>query len=161
MITQTDRDLNKLNENFKLKVQDWLNANPDIFVTEAYRSQARQDYLYEQGRTRPGQIVTWTTKSSHTEGRAVDIAFHGELYPSDITKWEKIAESAKLFGIKWMFEEWGVDKPHFEDNGKPYKKTQELDLELIKDLNSDMWDKMESMQESLHQINEMIRQTQA
>ena len=31
-----------------------------VLVTETYRTQERQEYLYEQGRSRPGQVVTWT-----------------------------------------------------------------------------------------------------
>lgn len=38
----------------------------NIFITETYRSQARQNYLYQQGRTRPGNIVTWTLNRRHT-----------------------------------------------------------------------------------------------
>lgn len=50
----------------------------DFTVTEGYRPQTRQNKLYAQGRTEPGKIVTWTLKSQHTRGRAVD------LYPYPI-----------------------------------------------------------------------------
>ncbi|MFJ7914785.1 MULTISPECIES: hypothetical protein [unclassified Lysinibacillus] len=36
----------------------------NIFITETYRSQEPQNYLYAQGRTRLGQIVTWTLNSN-------------------------------------------------------------------------------------------------
>jgi peptidoglycan L-alanyl-D-glutamate endopeptidase CwlK len=43
-------------------------------VTSTYRDKEYQDYLYEQGRTRPGKVVTWTRNSRHLTGRAWDIA---------------------------------------------------------------------------------------
>lgn len=52
----------------------------DFTVTEGYRPQTRQNKLYAQGRTEPGIVVTWTLKSEHTRGRAVD------LYPYPIPK---------------------------------------------------------------------------
>ncbi|CAM5566737.1 putative protein OS=Lysinibacillus sphaericus OX=1421 GN=LS41612_07820 PE=4 SV=1 [Lysinibacillus sphaericus] len=45
-----------------------------MFITETYRSQARQHYLYTQGRTRPGKVVTWTLNSNHKSSLAWDIA---------------------------------------------------------------------------------------
>ncbi len=45
----------------------------EIRVTEGFRSAERQRRLFEQGRTGPGPIVTWTRRSAHTEGRAVDV----------------------------------------------------------------------------------------
>ncbi len=52
----------------------------DFIVTEGYRPQIKQNKLYAQGRTEPGEIVTWTLKSKHTRGYAVD------LYPYPIPK---------------------------------------------------------------------------
>lgn len=49
----------------------------DVRIAEAGRTQARQDYLYAQGRTRPGAVVTWTRNSAHTQGRAVDVTIDG------------------------------------------------------------------------------------
>ena len=43
-------------------------------VGETLRSQARQDYLYSLGRTRPGDIVTKTRNSRHSKGLAMDLA---------------------------------------------------------------------------------------
>ena len=45
----------------------------DAQVGETLRTQARQDVLYAQGRETPGPVVTWTTNSKHTQGRAVDL----------------------------------------------------------------------------------------
>jgi len=49
----------------------------DVTVSETYRSQARQNVLFAQGRTAPGQVVTWTQSSKHTQGRAVDLLLDG------------------------------------------------------------------------------------
>ena len=46
----------------------------NYIVTCTFRSQLEQDQLYEQGRSKPGQIVTWTRKSRHTDREAFDIA---------------------------------------------------------------------------------------
>ncbi|MDM5350262.1 M15 family metallopeptidase [Lysinibacillus sphaericus] len=78
-VTQTCRDLSELTAAAqtacRLLFQECFKAGiVDIFITETYRSQARQNYLYEQGRTRPGQVVTWTRNSNHTSRRAWDIA---------------------------------------------------------------------------------------
>ncbi|MSU02711.1 M15 family metallopeptidase [Tissierella pigra] len=40
-----------------------------VRITETYRTQARQDMLYKQGRTTSGSIVTWTRNSKHTKRR--------------------------------------------------------------------------------------------
>ena len=45
----------------------------DFMVVEGVRTLARQKQLYAQGRTAPGNVVTWTLKSKHIEGRAVDL----------------------------------------------------------------------------------------
>jgi peptidoglycan L-alanyl-D-glutamate endopeptidase CwlK len=43
-------------------------------VVSGNRTQAQQDYLYAQGRTRPGLIVTWTRNSNHMGGGAIDFS---------------------------------------------------------------------------------------
>ncbi|HEX3865691.1 MAG TPA: hypothetical protein VHV78_03025 [Gemmatimonadaceae bacterium] len=48
-----------------------------VNVAETYRSQARQDALYSQGRDTAGPVVTWTHNSQHTAGRAVDVTLSG------------------------------------------------------------------------------------
>ena len=49
----------------------------EVSVVETYRPQARQDALHAQGRSTPGQVVTWTRNSRHTQGRAVDVMVNG------------------------------------------------------------------------------------
>jgi uncharacterized protein YcbK (DUF882 family) len=48
-----------------------------VTVSETYRSQARQNALFAQGRQTPGAVVTWTQNSKHTQGRAVDVTLDG------------------------------------------------------------------------------------
>ena len=49
----------------------------EVTVVETARSQERQNMLYEQGRTTPGSVVTWTKDSLHTQGEAVDLVVDG------------------------------------------------------------------------------------
>lgn len=113
-----------------------------VLVTETYRSQARQSYLYEQGRTRPGQIVTQVKKVGyHNTGNAWDICqnIKGKEY-SDDSFFEKCGKIAKLLGIEWGGYWTGfVDKPHFQisNNWTPPKNkteptvgTNQIDQEL-------------------------------
>jgi hypothetical protein len=49
----------------------------DVQVVETARSQERQEWLFAQGRTRSGPVVTWTRDSAHTRGDAVDVIIDG------------------------------------------------------------------------------------
>lgn len=48
-----------------------------VTVNETFRTQDRQNMLYAQGRQTPGDVVTWTQNSKHTQGRAVDVMIEG------------------------------------------------------------------------------------
>lgn len=102
----------------------------DFTVMEGVRTLERQRELYAQGRTAPGKIVTWTMKSKHIEGKAVDLV----PYPldwNDLEKFNKIKDAmfqaAKeldvnlRWGADWdgdgNYREKGeYDSPHFEIN---------------------------------------------
>lgn len=102
----------------------------DFTVMEGVRTLERQRELYAQGRTAPGKIVTWTMKSKHIEGKAVDLV----PYPldwNDLDKFNKIKDAmfkaAKeldvnlRWGADWdcdgNYREKGeYDSPHFEIN---------------------------------------------
>lgn len=45
----------------------------DFMVIEGRRTVQRQRELYNQGRTTPGPVVTWTMRSPHLTGHAVDL----------------------------------------------------------------------------------------
>lgn len=86
-----------------------------VLITETYRSQVRQDYLYAQGRTRAGKIVTWTRNSRHTGRMAWDICKNvkGQEY-ADAAFFAKCGAIAKRLGITWGGTWDTPDKPHFE-----------------------------------------------
>lgn len=102
----------------------------DFTVLEGVRTLERQRELYAQGRTAPGKIVTWTMKSRHIEGKAVDLV----PYPldwNDLDKFDKIknamfqAAREQDVNLRWgadwdgdgKYREKGeYDSPHFELN---------------------------------------------
>ncbi|POZ56264.1 Peptidoglycan L-alanyl-D-glutamate endopeptidase CwlK [Lysinibacillus sphaericus] len=119
-VTTTCRDLAELlpvaQTACRLLFQECYKAGiHNIFVTETYRSQARQNYLYAQGRTRPGKIVTWTLKSNHTSRLAWDIAVAPPKLLYDVDTLTKVGAIARKLGITWGGD-WArrIDRPHFE-----------------------------------------------
>jgi uncharacterized protein YcbK (DUF882 family) len=87
----------------------------DVNVTETYRSQDRQNALFAQGRETPGQVVTWTQNSKHTQGRAVDVTLGGGAEMDAYATLQRIAgeEGLRTLGAK--------DPGHLElfGNGRP------------------------------------------
>lgn len=119
-VTSTCRDISELTRAAQLACrllfQECYKAGiKDIFITETYRSQERQNYLYAQGRTRPGQIVTWTKSSNHKSRLAWDIAVAPPKTLYDIGTLTKVGAIAKKLGITWGGT-WAnnIDRPHFE-----------------------------------------------
>lgn len=136
-VTRACRDLNKLSPKGKIACELFLKkceaAGLKVLVTETYRSQARQSYLYEQGRSRPGKIVTNVKKVGyHNTGNAWDICKNvkGQEY-SDSTFFAKCGEIAKSLGIEWGGTWKGfVDTPHFQiDNSWQPPKESVEDME--------------------------------
>lgn len=123
-VTSTCRDLAQLlpaaQTACRLLFQECYKAGiRNIFITETYRSQARQNYLYAQGRTRPGAIVTWTLKSNHSGRLAWDIAVGPPNVLYDVTVLNKVGAIAQNLGITWGGQKSWVDasktdRPHFE-----------------------------------------------
>ncbi|PEJ57385.1 hypothetical protein CN692_13305 [Bacillus sp. AFS002410] len=117
-VTKTCRDINELlpvaQKAVKLFLEECKKENLDIFITETYRSQERQNYLYSYGRTREGEKVTWTKSSNHTGRLAWDIAVNKpkDLYDSSTLK--KAGEIAKKLDITWGGTWKEADNPHFE-----------------------------------------------
>lgn len=137
-VTTSCRDIKQLDKDTQDAVELFLRKCKEkginVIVTETYRSQDRQNYLYEQGRSRPGQIVTNTKKSVHTSRRAFDICHNvrGDEYN------HKILDMAGQVGMGIGLE-WGgswksfVDKPHFElPVGKKVTLPKQEDLEYKK-----------------------------
>jgi len=118
-VTKTCRDVAELAPNAQLAIRAFFyechKAGVNVFVTETYRSQNRQNYLYEQGRTRSGQIVTWTRSSRHTSRLAWDIAVCPPKSLYDVATLNKAGAIARKLGITWGGDWKGsIDRPHFE-----------------------------------------------
>lgn len=118
-VTQTIRDISALTPAAQtacnLFMESCRQKGLNVLITETYRSQERQDYLYEQGRSRPGKIVTWTKNSRHTSGRAWDVCKNvkGEEY-SDASFFKSCGDVAAQLGIIWGGTWSTPDTPHFE-----------------------------------------------
>jgi peptidoglycan LD-endopeptidase CwlK len=105
----------------------------DFGVLMGVRTQEQQNALYDQGRTKPGAIVTWTRNSKHIPqedgyGHAVDLGvFVDGKYipgntPAELALYDKLSvfmfKAAEEVGVKIK---WGViirnlrtDKGHYE-----------------------------------------------
>lgn len=93
-----------------------------IQITEGYRTDERQDALYAQGRTAPGNIVTNARggESYHNYGLAVDYAVESDgqviwdvSYDGNDngkSDWKEVADIAKDLGFTW-----GGDWEDFKD----------------------------------------------
>lgn len=118
-MTSTIRSISELTPNAQkacnLFMEECKRQGLKVLITETYRSQARQNYLYEQGRTRAGKIVTWTKNSRHTSRRAWDICknIKGQEY-SDTSFFKKCGTIARKFNITWGGDWKTPDMPHFE-----------------------------------------------
>lgn len=89
-----------------------------IKVISGTRSYAEQDDLYEQGRTKPGSIVTNARGgySNHNFGIAFDVGvFEGGRYIEESPAYKTVGALGKKLGLEWGGD-WQtiVDEPHFE-----------------------------------------------
>jgi len=96
-------------------------------VTSFYRDQEFQDWLYAQGRTRPGPKVTWTLHSRHTGRRAWDIAVRdprtgkidwnvvkADVDADHLPDYEELAAVGRKMGLT-VGMDWETPDPcHFE-----------------------------------------------
>ena len=118
-LTNACRDISELTPTAQkacnLFLEKCKTSGLNVLITETYRSQARQNYLYEQGRTRPGNKVTWTKNSRHTSRRAWDICQNvkGKEY-ADSGFFKACGQIAKELGITWGGTWKQADTPHFE-----------------------------------------------
>lgn len=97
-----DSDLSKLDLEFRARLGRVMQRmerehGHRVQVVEALRPQARQDFLYEQGRSRPGPVVTWTRASKHTLGLAADVLVDGTYEnPEGYARLARIAQEEGL-----------------------------------------------------------------
>jgi hypothetical protein len=99
-----------------------------VLVTNTVRDDEYQAYLYAQGRTRPGNLVTNAKKPSfHSDkaGLAFDICKNqkGQEY-SDKAFFYACADIGKSMGFEWGGD-WKslVDMPHFQWSGPNHEFT--------------------------------------
>jgi len=92
-VTTADRSLEGLSPELRTRVERVMERmkneyGHEVTLVETTRSQERQDWLFAQGRTRSGPVVTWTRDSAHTRGEAVDVMIDGS--------WDNAAGFARL-----------------------------------------------------------------
>ena len=113
-------------ENCRILIALAKKAGRSVLVTETVRDDEYQAYLYAQGRTRPGSIITNSpvpTFHSVKAGLAFDVCQNvkGREY-DDEGFWKVVGAIGKKIGFTWGGD-WKsiVDKPHFQwDAGGKY-----------------------------------------
>ncbi len=115
----------------KIKVlaeQLLVNANNNgtpIIITQTLRTIEEQNELYNQGRTKPGKIVTNAKNgdSYHCYGLAFDIALivgkkviwnKNDNNHNKIDDWEEIGKLGEQLGLEWGGRWKFQDIPHFQ-----------------------------------------------
>jgi hypothetical protein len=89
-----------------------------VGITSGHRTREQQAQLYAEGRTAPGNIITYARPgtSRHETGRAVDIFALKDGKP-DYTSpaWKRLGALGKSLGLEWGWE-WKQfkDRPHFQ-----------------------------------------------
>ncbi|HEX7238952.1 MAG TPA: hypothetical protein VF263_01690 [Longimicrobiaceae bacterium] len=99
---EVQRDVASLDPEFRARMERVVERmrsefGHEVRVTETVRDQDRQEYLYQQGRTRPGPVVTWTRSSNHTAGRAADVVIDGSYHnPAGYARLARVAREEGL-----------------------------------------------------------------
>jgi len=106
-----------------------VNIHP--FITEGLRSFKESDALYQQGRTKPGQIVTDAPggTSFHNYGLAIDFVIQENGHSRwDVNKnWMTVVNIFKNYGWEWGGD-WVhiIDRPHLQKTfGYTYRQLLE------------------------------------
>jgi peptidoglycan L-alanyl-D-glutamate endopeptidase CwlK len=104
-VDTANSDTDALNPDFRTKLTRVINRMHDEFgkdvqLVEGFRTQSRQDFLYDQGRTRPGDVVTWTKSSKHTLGLAADVMIDGSY--TDAAGFRQLAQVAAQEGLRTL-----------------------------------------------------------
>jgi peptidoglycan L-alanyl-D-glutamate endopeptidase CwlK len=97
----------------------------DFRVIEGVRTPERQRELYAQGRTKPGNVVTWTLNSNHFKNPKTGYGHAVDLLPApydwkDLKNFDRVAKAmlaaAKELGVGIR---WGAD---WDRDGKPRER---------------------------------------
>lgn len=109
-----DTSLDRLDPEFRRRLERVMERmrneyGHEVRLVEGFRDAARQEYLYAQGRTRPGPIVTWTLDSAHQHGRAADLLVDGRY--DNPEGYARLAQVAREEGLRTLGP---VDAGHVE-----------------------------------------------
>lgn len=117
------RDISLLRPDVEANCRKWLErckaAGLNVLITNTVRDKEYQEYLYAQGRTRPGSIVTngrTPTFHADTAGLAFDFCKNVAGHEYDDTEFfKKAAMIAKEIGFSWGGD-WKSfpDMPHIQ-----------------------------------------------
>ncbi len=103
--SRSERSLDLLDADFRVRLERVIDRmereyGHRVSIVETFRHQDRQDHLFEQGRTRPGDVVTWTRHSNHTRGTAADVIIDGSYgNPSAYARLRLVAVQEGLDGL--------------------------------------------------------------
>lgn len=103
----------------RLIIESAARQGVTLYVDSGYRSSEEQNKLYAQGRTTPGEIVTYKRggESQHNFRNAVDLVpiLNGRPSWSESFDWSLIGRLASQVGLNWGGN-WNnfVDRPHVE-----------------------------------------------
>ena len=121
------RSLDDLRSDVRANVETLLSLcraqGLNVLITQTKRDNEYQAYLYAQGRTRPGSIITNSrTTTFHGAGLAVDFCenIRGHEY-DDASFFRNVAIIAKAMGFSWGGDWKGFpDNPHlqWDDRGR-------------------------------------------
>lgn len=95
---------------------------PMPIVTCTYRDNEEQGQLWEQGRLKPGPIVTWAQPGDSPHNQVPSAAFDIAFIRDGVTEWDPVhfsrfAEIAEWYGIEWGGRWPTPDRPHFQIPG--------------------------------------------
>jgi uncharacterized protein YcbK (DUF882 family) len=116
----------KTQELYWLFAEAMARARIPFMVTCTFRSQEDQDVLFQQGRTTPGKVVTWTRNSRHTKRTAFDIAILRDGKPTwdikmslndnDIPDYQEAGTIGEMVGLTAGAFWKTPDFPHFQND---------------------------------------------
>lgn len=117
------RDIEALYPEVKEKAKELIDLckkeQIDLIITSTFRDNESQNFLYSQGRTRKGKIVTNAKggQSYHNYRVAFDVVpvKLGKAVWNDFKVWKRIGEIGKSIGLEWAGD-WKTFKeyPHFQ-----------------------------------------------
>lgn len=113
-------------------VHEAAEAGIEIKVISGTRTYDEQDDLYEQGRSKPGRIVTNARGgfSNHNHGIAFDIGvFKNGQYVEESPAYAAVGAIGKRIGLSWGGDWTSIeDTPHFELRPRWAKSLSEKEM---------------------------------